>query len=315
MKIRLIYVFILIILLMLSLSCIAFAVSDTLNLPFTLPCGESTAETTGAADTTNAPDTTEADTTEAETTAPETTVPETTVPETTLPPETVPPETTAPPLIVNPPVTTEPPVTTTPPAPTTDYVPESAVDTTVFDNSLFIGDSRTVGIYNFGQLGNADAFASTGLNMFRAFTETINVKSVGETKLQPLLESKKYDKVYVMLGINEMGYPMEPLRTQYTQLINMLKEQQPEATIYILANLHIKHARSENDNTFKNAKLNEINAMQASFADGVKIKYLDVNVIFDDENKALGAGYASDDFHPYPKYYLQWSQWLAINSK
>ena len=315
MKIRFIYVFILIFLLILSCSCITFAVSDTLNLPFTLHCGENTEETTREPETTDAPDTTETETAEAETTLPETTAPDTTVPETTLPPETTVPETTAPPVVVTPPVTNAPTETTAPPAPTTEYVPEAAVDTTVFDNALFIGDSRTVGIYNFGQLGNADAFASTGLNMFRAFTETINVKSAGETKLQPLLESKKYDKVYVMLGINEMGYPIEPLKAKYTQLIDMIKEKQPDATIYVLANLHIKHARSENDNTFKNSKLNEINAMQAAFADGVKIKYLDVNVIFDDENKALGAGYASDDFHPYPKYYLQWSQWLAVNSK
>ena len=309
MKIRLIYVFILIFLLLLSCSCITFALSDTLNLPFALPSFGEDEETTAVPDTQPA-DTTEAQTTtEAETTVPETTVPETTVPETTQPPETTAaPETTAPP------VTTTPPVTTAPSAPTTDYVTEGAVDKTVFDNALFIGDSRTVGIKNFGGLGNADVFASTGLNMFRAFTETINVQSIGDTKLEPLLESKKYDKVYIMLGINEMGYPIEPLRSKYTQLVNTIKEHQPDATIYILANLHIKHVRSENDNTFKNSKLNEINAMQASLADGVKIKYLDVNVIFDDENKALGAGYASDDFHPYPKYYLQWSQWLAIHS-
>ena len=133
--------------------------------------------------------------------------------------------------------------------------------------------------------------------------------------VSPLLESKKYDKVYIMLGINEMGYPIEPLQSKYAELVSTIREKQPDATIYILANLHIKHVRSQNDSTFKNEKLNQINAMQASFADGVKIKYLDVNVIFDDENKALGAGYASDDFHPYAKYYLQWSQWLAINSK
>ena len=310
MKIRVLYIFVLVFLLLLSCSCIAFAVSDTLNLPFALPSlSGNTEETTGPAETTGVPETGAPDTTEAETTAPETTVPETTVPETTVPETTV-PETTLPPETNAPPVTTAPPQ-----APTTDYVPEEAVDKAIFDNSLFIGDSRTVGIYNFGGLGNADVFANVGLNMFRAFTETINVKRTGDTKLLPLLESKTYDKIYIMLGINEMGYPIEPLQSKYAELVNTIREKQPDATIYILANLHIKHVRSQNDRTFKNEKLNQINAMQASFADGVKIKYLDVNVIFDDENKALGAGYASDDFHPYAKYYLQWSQWLAINSK
>ena len=79
----------------------------------------------------------------------------------------------------------------------------------------------------------------------------------------------------------------------------------------IKANLHITHSRSQRDSTYNNTRLNAINNFVATLADGSKTRYVDVNVIFDDSNKAFGAAYTTDDFHPMPKYYKQWTQWLA----
>lgn len=256
------------------------------------------------------------ETTAEETTVPVTTVPVTTIPETTAPPQTTVPETTAPPVTI-PPVTA-PPVTqppqTTPPVvtePPTDYVPPSPAPATEFDTSLFIGDSRTMGLLYFGGLGNADVFATKGMTVFRAFTETISVRSIGTTKLDNLLNVRKYERVYIMLGINEIGSNLEGIKAKYTALVNKVIETQPNAIIYLCANLHITHSRSQRDSTYNNTRLNAINNFVATLADGSKTRYVDVNVIFDDSNKAFGAAYTTDDFHPMPKYYKQWTQWLA----
>ncbi|MBE6713982.1 MAG: hypothetical protein E7575_01670 [Ruminococcaceae bacterium] len=223
--------------------------------------------------------------------------------------ETAPPETMLPEIE---------PSDTTAPAPETDtpsFVPVSPdyadYDPSIFDNALFIGDSRTVGIKNNSKLGNADVFATKGLNIFRVFNETVETGSAGETKLIPLLESKKYDKVYIMLGINEIGYNIDAIKNKYNALMETVLSLQPDATVFMCANLHITHERSSRDSTYNNARLDLINAFMASFADGERVRYLDVNTVFDDSNSALGKEYAADDFHLLSQYYIQWGRWLA----
>ncbi len=251
-----------------------------------------------------------------ETTVPETTIPETTVPETTVPETTLPPETTAPP-VTEPPVT-EPPVTTAPPAttePPKDYIPPQPVPAGEFDNSLFIGDSRTLGLLYYGGIGNADVFATHGMTASRALSESISVKSTSyEIKLEPLLAQKKYERVYIMLGINEIGGTLEGIKRTYTNLYNKVRAAQPEAQIYVCANLLISHERSERDSIYNNTRLGAINDFVKTLADGNLVKYIDVNEIFSDSHGAFGAAYTTDDFHPMPKYYKQWAQWLGTVS-
>ena len=187
------------------------------------------------------------------------------------------------------------------------------IDPTEFDNSLFIGDSRTVGISAFGGLGTADVFATKGMTVFRAFTETLGVKSSEgeEVLLEDLLSENTYNRVYIMLGINEIGTNINVWCPKYLEIVNKVQETQPDAIIYVCANLHITHSRSEKDETYNNTRLNAMNDYAASLADGETIIYVDVNSIFDDSNNALGGAYCTDDFHPLPKYYKQWVDWLA----
>ena len=246
-----------------------------------------------------------------ETTEPVTTIPETTVPETTIPETTV-PETTAP-VVTQPPVTqppvTQAPITTEPPK---EYTPPAPVPATEFDNSLFIGDSRTLGLLYYGNLGNADVFATRGMTAARALTESVSVKSTSyEIKLEPLMAQKKYDRIYIMLGINEIGGTIQGISRTYTNLFNKVRAAQPEAQIYVCANLLITHERSSKDSIYNNTRLNAINDFIATLADGNLVKYINVNEIFSDSNGAFGAAYTTDDFHPIPKYYKQWAQWLG----
>ena len=72
---------------------------------------------------------------------------------------------------------------------------------------LLIGDSRTVGIREYAGLEGADFFASTGLGPHKIGTARISVPGLGKLLLEELLAARTYDRVYIMLGINEVGYP------------------------------------------------------------------------------------------------------------
>lgn len=180
-----------------------------------------------------------------------------------------------------------------------------------FEGALFIGDSRTVGLYQYADLSGADAFASTGLNIFRLQNESLNVDGVGNTTLGMLLESKKYDTIYVMLGINEIGYEHSAVLKKYGETVEYLKASGPESKLVLCANLHITQKRSQKDSIYNNERLNKLNEGIKSFADGERVFFVDVNPLFDDENGALSEAVAVDDFHLVGKYYGQWGRWLA----
>ena len=183
-----------------------------------------------------------------------------------------------------------------------------------FDDALFIGDSRTVGISEYGDLNNAIFFANTGMSVYNVFEKNVSVPQVGKLKLEQLLTYKKFGKIYIMLGINELGYNQEKTLKKYKDLLKFVQEKQSNAIIYIEANLHVAAERSNKDKTINNININKINNEISKLADNEKIFFIDVNEKFDDENGNLSSNYTQDNVHIYAKYYNEWSDWLSQNA-
>ena len=183
-----------------------------------------------------------------------------------------------------------------------------------FDDALFIGDSRTVGISEYGDLNNATFFANIGMSVYNVFEKTVSVPQVGKLKLEQLLTYKKFGKIYIMLGINELGYNQEKTLKKYKDLLKFVQEKQSNAIIYIEANLHVAAERSNKDKTINNININKINNEISKLADNEKIFFIDVNEKFDDENGNLSSNYTQDNVHIYAKYYKEWSDWLSQNA-
>ena len=179
-----------------------------------------------------------------------------------------------------------------------------------FADALFIGDSRTVGLRDYAELETATFFAYSGLSSFSAFKKILNVGGVGETDLEGLLTNRSFGKIYLMLGINELGYPFSSIVSRYTQVARQIQELQPQATILLCANLRVVADGKEVRDYIANDTINQLNAEIASLADGKTFFYIDANPLFDDGNGALDPQYCSDDLHPYGKYYYQWAEWL-----
>ena len=186
----------------------------------------------------------------------------------------------------------------------------TTVDTSYFDDALFIGDSRTVGLSEYGDLSNADFFATTGMSVYEVYDETVSVPSVGKVTLEQLLGSMTYGKVYIMLGINELGYYFDQTVEKYGQLVDYVREMQPNAVIYIQANLHVTKSRSDTDDIFNNKNIDRFNSAISEFANGSDIFYIDVNELFDDASGNLNQEYTSDNAHVLGKYYVVWCQWI-----
>lgn len=193
-------------------------------------------------------------------------------------------------------------------------IEKKPVEKSYFDDALFIGDSRTVGISEYGDLNNATFFANTGMSVYNILDKDVSVPRVGKLKLEQLLSSKQFGKVYIMLGINELGYNMNQNLENYKKLVDYIKDRQSKAIIYIQANLHVTDKKSSKDKIFNNTNINKFNTEISKIADNKKVFYIDVNEKFDDENGNLNSDYTSDNIHIFAKYYKEWSNWLSQNA-
>lgn len=178
-------------------------------------------------------------------------------------------------------------------------------------DALFIGDSRTVGIMEYAGLTEANYFCDVGMNVFKIKKECVSVPAVGKVTLDELLSNKKYGKIYVMLGINEIGYPFQSVIDKYSDLIEYIEVKQPDATIFIHANLHVSKKRSDSDSSVNNKAINKLNLELSKFANNKNIFYMDANCLFDDKDGNLSADKTSDNVHLYAKYYVEWGEWIC----
>lgn len=185
-----------------------------------------------------------------------------------------------------------------------------------FGNTLFIGDSRTVGMAQYSGITGADFFALTGMSVFDAFKGKVKLDPNGsEIDLQTLLTEKKYDRVYLMLGINELGYSLTNIEKKYEDVTVRIKALQPQAQIWLQANMHVSQGRSDKDPTFNNVTINNLNAAIEGIAQRQETGWLDVNPVFDDENGHLDMSYTFDHTHIVGKHYKYWGLWIYLQSQ
>lgn len=179
-----------------------------------------------------------------------------------------------------------------------------------FDTALFIGDSRTVGLSLYGRLGKADYFADVGMSVFNLFDKTVTDQGFSNQSLRSLLKAKQYQTIYLMLGINEMGYPAASLEKKQMAVLEELKALQPNAVIILEGNLAVTQTKASKNAVFALDKIRALNEKIAAHADNKQVFYLDVNPFFADENGYLRADATSDGTHPYAAEYKNWANWL-----
>lgn len=188
---------------------------------------------------------------------------------------------------------------------------EYGEDESFFDDALFIGDSRMVSSAYYARLGKADYFTDVGMNVFQMFSVTASDDNFDATDLTTLLQNRTYKKIFIMLGINECGYPMSSLLSAYQEDIDTLKRLQPDATIYLMKVYGVSRSVAESASYFSPQRLQEVNDGIAGLADGKKVHCLDASHLYCDDEGYMKEEYTSDGIHPYAKDAALFAQWLC----
>lgn len=192
-----------------------------------------------------------------------------------------------------------------------DYVLENE---SYFNDAVFLGDSRTLGIADYAGLDGADFFCDNGMTIFKLLEDTgVTYQKTGKkVDLKKALQEKRYGKIYIMLGMNELGYGNTHMYLrQYMEVLDQLREWQPEAVIYIMANLHVSREKNNMETEFNNININDKNVASARLANGRDIFYLDSNPLFTDEEGFLPDDSTFDGVHLYAQHYEKWRDFLC----
>ena len=191
------------------------------------------------------------------------------------------------------------------------------VDDDYFTDAVFIGDSRTVGLSEYCKPLDTRAtfYAKVSLTIYDVFKKEYIKTDEGKIGLEEALSRQQFGKVYIMLGLNEIGTgDSEYFKNAYAEVLNKIRELQPDAIIYIQGIMHVSAKKSNNDKNFNNAKINERNAAIAELADNKTIFYIDMNESVDDEEGNLEDGLSYDDVHLKASSYERWHEFLLHNA-
>ncbi len=182
-----------------------------------------------------------------------------------------------------------------------------------FSDACFIGDSRTVGLEMNSDKAKADFYASQGLNISTALTDAVVTLDNGNMgTVIDGASQKPYKRIFIMFGINELGWPYpENFVSQYVELVNAVKEAQPEADIYIESVLPVSYKAAETNEVFTNENIDNFNDYVKQVAEQTGTNYLDINSYFKDDSGSLPEDAAADGIHFVRDYCLEWIDILA----
>ena len=211
-----------------------------------------------------------------------------------------------------------------PPTPSGQYdfsqpVPEGeAVDLSYFEDAAFVGDSRTDGFMIYSGIGCGENLTSNGLSIFTLQSKkALTIDGVSYTLLEALA-LKEYGKVYLSLGVNELGYyDDEGFYEAYCSAIDAIRACQPNAVIYIQGLIPLNEdviAATGGADYLTNKHLLIYNDLMKKAAEEKQVAFLDLNPVFTGADGQLPEDASGDGVHLRSSYCKQWLEYLKTHT-
>lgn len=166
------------------------------------------------------------------------------------------------------------------------------------DQTIFVGDSRTNGMKNFGFLPEENVFAIDGASHQLARTERFIVLEGSSRKLtiaQAVAELKPV-RLVVSFGINGVAYMgEETFLSEYSEFLDELKEASPNTSIVVQSILPVSSSYARSDRRMANDIIDGYNAELRLLSNQKGCYFLDTSHVLKNEDGALAAEYDSGD--------------------
>jgi lysophospholipase L1-like esterase len=183
-------------------------------------------------------------------------------------------------------------------APTTTTTTDSNGDVAAqFKNSVFIGDSITEGFVVNEILPKENVIAGAGTTAVFAYDD---IKDLAQ---------KKPDHVFIMLGSDDMlwpkGDPKALFESSMTKLVQKIKEDAPNAKIYLESITPVTQDALKTEPRYKN--IDDYNKLLQDLAQKLSVHYVDINALAKQHTDL----FAEDGIHFKKEFYSLWLKELA----
>ncbi|MGI5896789.1 MAG: GDSL-type esterase/lipase family protein [Oscillospiraceae bacterium] len=165
-----------------------------------------------------------------------------------------------------------------------------------FEDAVFIGDSLTAGLGNYGVLPAGNVLADVGINLDTIQTKTCIATTDGAVTILDALKAKNPSKIYIMLGSNGIAWvsPAD-LAQKFEAFLDLVLQQHPDAVVYIESVLPVTAAKQAKDARYSNAAIQEYNQRLLQLAEQKQVYFLDTHAAFAVEDGTLNVEYAEAD--------------------
>ena len=188
-----------------------------------------------------------------------------------------------------------------------------------FDDAVFLGDSRTEGFQYFSGLNHGTFYCHRGMSVFNADSDDYRIFNVGGDVVTLLgaVKAKQYAAVYLMLGINELGYPVSSFETALSELVGEIALAQPEAVIYLetLPPVNNVKARENGLPAYETAaNVEKFNQVIVKIAGQERVVLLDTASCLCDTEGQLPEELTRDGVHFSAGGYARWADYLRTHT-
>ncbi len=182
-----------------------------------------------------------------------------------------------------------------------------------FDDAVFIGDSRMMGLTLYTKLNPYD-YTATGLNVSQALSKSFIRTASGATCtiLDALkLEKGNFHSVYISIGVNELGGDPGAYQRNVRKMIEQLRTV-TDVPIYMQLITPVTHEAEETSRFgVTNAKVAAFNEKLTELAEEMKFFLLDPNPLFVLDDGTLDPTLAFDGIHMLTSAYNTLAQYYA----
>lgn len=174
----------------------------------------------------------------------------------------------------------------------------SYVKSDYFENTIFLGDSRTVALKAHGFIKAENTFAVNGISHIGFMTEQFTDSVTGVSgDIFDIVKERKPEKIYVALGVNGVAFlGRNEFMNGYEKLIDKLMKASPDSTIIVQCILPVNEVTYTGKNrNLNNANIDAINVKLLEMTERKGIFFLDIANTMKNEGNQLADIYDNGD--------------------
>ncbi len=195
-----------------------------------------------------------------------------------------------------------------------DLTEKEAVGDDYFSDAAFMGNSLMDGFRLFSGLTTCDYYTATSMSVTAVDTKAcVKLDNGQQGTIMQGVTQKQYGKIYIELGINEIGYDKDTFIGMYGKMLDKIRAAEPKAAIYVMGLTPVSQTKSQSGDTFSMDHVKDFNTSLRQLAADKGCYYMDLVTALSDDSGYLPASETTDGIHFSANVYKTWLQYVKTH--